>query len=174
MTVGSLDGDDPVKCSRDIVIVPDVDLASIDKDSFDVIVSSRMSVNKNRRLSWQVIFKVLPGGLGGAKALAASKLVGELLKNQEKKGKLIAAICASPALVLKAHEICIGKTITCYPSFKDDLEGKFTFVDEDVVQDGILITSQGPSTVFDFALKIVENLIGAEKAKQVGKGILLK
>lgn len=38
MTVAGLDGTDPVKCSRDVVIVPDVALASIDKDSFDVIV----------------------------------------------------------------------------------------------------------------------------------------
>lgn len=37
---------------------------------------------------------VLPGGLGGAKAMAESKIVGELLKEQEKTGKWIAAICA--------------------------------------------------------------------------------
>lgn len=118
--------------------------------------------------------QVLPGGLGGAKAMAASSLVGDLLKNQEKNGKLIAAICASPALVLKSHEVGVGKKITCYPSFKNDVDGKFTFVDEVVVQDGKLITSQGPSTVFAFALKIVENLVGAEKTKEVSNGILLK
>lgn len=106
--------------------------------------------------------------------MAASSLVGDLLKNQEKNGKLIAAICASPALVLKSHEVGVGKKITCYPSFKNDVDGKFTFVDEAVVQDGKLITSQGPSTVFAFALKIVENLVGAEKAKEVSNGILLK
>lgn len=106
--------------------------------------------------------------------MASSQLIGDLLKNQEKNGKLIAAICASPALVLKAHEIGVGKTITCYPSFKDDLGGKFTFSDEIVVQDGKLITSQGPATVFAFALKIAENLVGAEKAKAVQNGILLK
>lgn len=118
--------------------------------------------------------QVLPGGLGGAKAFAASSLIGGLLQHQEKSGKLIAAICASPALVLKAHEIGVGKNITCYPSFKDDLGEKYTFIDEVVVQDGKLITSQGPSTVFAFALKIAENLVGAEKAKQVADGILFK
>lgn len=106
--------------------------------------------------------------------MAESSLLGDLLKHQESSGKLIAAICASPALVLKSHEIGIGKKITCYPSFKDQLDGKFTFVDEVVVQDGKLITSQGPSTVFAFALKIAENLVGAEKANEVSKGILLK
>lgn len=37
---------------------------------------------------------VLPGGLGGAKAMAESKIVGELLQDQEKNGRLVAAICA--------------------------------------------------------------------------------
>lgn len=106
--------------------------------------------------------------------MAASKLVGDFLKHQEKNGKLVAAICASPAMVLKAHEVGVGKKITCYPAFKDELAGKFTFVDEVVVQDGQLITSQGPSTVFAFALKIAENLVGAEKAKQVSDGLLIK
>lgn len=161
-----------MKCSRDVVIVPDVALSSIDKDSFDVIVNILLADEKPGNNFF--IFKVLPGGLGGAKAMSESKLVADLLKHQEKSGKLIAAICASPALVLKAHEVGVGKKITCYPSFKDTLDGKFTFVDEVVVQDGKLITSQGPSTVFAFALKIAENLVGAEKAKQVSDGILLK
>lgn len=75
--------------------------------------------------------------------MAGSKLIGDLLKHQENNGKLIAAICASPALVLKKHGIGVGKRITCYPSFKNDLGEKFTFCDEAVVQDGKLITSQG-------------------------------
>lgn len=37
---------------------------------------------------------ILPGGLGGAQALADSKVVGELLKEQEQAGRWIAAICA--------------------------------------------------------------------------------
>lgn len=106
--------------------------------------------------------------------MAASQLIGDLLRNQEKNDKWIAAICASPALVLKAHKIGLGKNMTCYPSFKDDLDGSYKFLDEVVVEDGKLITSQGPSTVFSFALKIAEKLVGAEKAKEVQKGILLK
>ena len=36
-----------------------------------------------------------------------------------------------------------------------------------MVQDGNLITSQGPGTTFDFALKIVEYLEGAEKSNSL-------
>jgi putative intracellular protease/amidase len=106
--------------------------------------------------------------------MADSKIVGDMLKHQEKHDKFIAAICAAPALVLKAHKIGVGKKITCYPSFQNDLEDMYEFIDERVVQDGKLITSQGPSTVFEFALKIAEHLVGAVKAKQVADGILLK
>ncbi|KAG5680081.1 hypothetical protein PVAND_009608 [Polypedilum vanderplanki] len=155
VTVAGLDGKDPVKCSRDVMVVPEVALSDVaNNKSFDAIV--------------------LPGGLGGAKALAESSLIKELLKKQEQKNKIIAAICASPALVFKAHNIAVNKKITCYPSFQKDLGSDYTFVDEVVVQDGKIITSQGPSTVFKFALKIAENLVGEEKAAAVAQGILLK
>lgn len=66
-----------VKCSREIVIKPDISIAEApSKGPFDVIV--------------------LPGGLGGAKALAESKDVGNLLKQQQEAGRYIAAICAAP------------------------------------------------------------------------------
>ena len=64
-----------MRCSRGVVICPDV---GIDEASgggpYDLLV--------------------LPGGLGGAKALAESETVGKLLKEQESGGRLIAAICA--------------------------------------------------------------------------------
>lgn len=46
VTVAGLDGVDPVKCSRDVVIVPDAALSSIDKDSFDVIVIAQFVIEK--------------------------------------------------------------------------------------------------------------------------------
>lgn len=44
--------------------------------------------------------------------------------------------------------------------------------DKTVVQDGNIITSRGPGTTFDFALKITEQLVGAEVAKEVAKAML--
>jgi protein DJ-1 len=101
----------------------------------------------------------MPGGLAGSKAMAESALVGEILKHFEKNDKYIAAICAAPTALLK-HSIGIGKHITSYPSFKDQLSEKYQYNDVDiVVQDGKLITSRGPYTAFPFALKICENLV---------------
>ena len=57
-------------CSRKVVISPDTCLASVKDKSFDVVI--------------------LPGGLGGAEALAKSSEVGDILRKQEKDGKSLA------------------------------------------------------------------------------------
>lgn len=118
---------------------------------------------------------VLPGGLGGSKAMADSPLVGEILKRQEKEGRLIAAICAAP-IALQSHGIASGKKITSYPSFKNQLcDAGYCYDDESkVVQDGNLITSRGPATAFDFGLKIASVLTGEDKAKEVAKAMLIQ
>lgn len=115
---------------------------------------------------------MLPGGTG-YKAMAESKKLGEILKKHETDGRIIAAICAAPVALL-AHSIGLGKSLTSYPSVKDQLIGKYSYVeDQIVVQDGQLITSRGPGTAMVFGLKVAETLIGKEKAQQVAKGMLL-
>lgn len=75
VTVAGVPNATPVKCSRDVVIVPDLSVCEANaKGPYDVLV--------------------LPGGLGGSKALASDTTVQEMLKAQEKCGGLIAAICA--------------------------------------------------------------------------------
>lgn len=56
---------------------------------------------------------------------------------------------------------------------KDQLTDYKYIDDQKVVQDGHLITSRGPATAFDFALKIAENLVGAEAAQKTAQGMLL-
>jgi putative intracellular protease/amidase len=51
---------------------------------------------------------------------------------------------------------------------------EFKWLDERVVQDDNLITSQGPGTTFEFALKIVEYLLGAEKSHSLIDPMRLK
>uniref|UniRef100_A0A336LX85 CSON006746 protein n=1 Tax=Culicoides sonorensis TaxID=179676 RepID=A0A336LX85_CULSO len=115
---------------------------------------------------------VLPGGLGGAKALADSKVVGDLLQKQEKSGRICAAICAGPTAFL-SHSIGLGKKLTSYPSVKGELAGKYTYMEENVVVDGNIVTSRGPGTAFDFGLKLGELLVGAEVSKDAASKMLL-
>ena len=50
----------------------------------------------------------------------------------------------------------------------------YKYSEKRVEQDGKLITSRGPGTTFEFALKIVEILQGAEKRDIIVPPMLLK
>ncbi|CAG2101770.1 unnamed protein product [Medioppia subpectinata] len=150
--MGGLSGKDAVKCSRDVVIVPDISLSEV-KQEFDVIV--------------------LPGGLEGANALAASPLVGQLLRQQEDSKRVIAAICAAP-IALKSHRIGLKKKITSHPSKAQELKSDYDYSEDRVVIDGQLITSRGPGTAFEFALAIVDKLMGSDKVKEISVPMILK
>lgn len=56
---------------------------------------------------------------------------------------------------------------------KEQLKNDYGYQEDKVVIDGKLITSRGPGTAFDFALTIVDNLIGKEKASEIAKAMLL-
>ena len=117
---------------------------------------------------------VCPGGMPGAANLAANNVIGELLRRQHEAGRLVAAICAAPAVTLAPLGILDGKQATCYPGFEAQLQaGGATHKAERVVRDGNVITSNGPSSAIPFGLALVEALCGADAAAQVAAGILL-
>lgn len=113
---------------------------------------------------------VCPGGLPGAKYLSEDERVLNLIREFNKmENKYIAAICASPAMVLSAANIEENRYITSYPGedFEKMLE-KSNYVDELVVVDGNLITSRGPGTTLLFAYKLVDVLGGDSEALKDG------
>jgi protein DJ-1 len=75
---------------------------------------------------------------------------------------------------LQAHGVFAGRRMTSYPSFHEQLASHGHVEQARVVQDGNLITSQGPGTAFEFALAIVTRLQGAERAAQVEGPLLLR
>ncbi|MFH1752853.1 MAG: DJ-1 family glyoxalase III [Candidatus Omnitrophota bacterium] len=107
---------------------------------------------------------VLPGGLPGADNLAKSKRLADLIRETHKRGAVIAAICASPALVLAPLGILNEKKATCYPGMERSFGQEISFCEEKVVIDGNIITSRAPGTALAFALAIVERLAGRESA----------
>ena len=145
VTVAGIDGPDPVRCSRGVVITPDVALAEVN-GAFDVIV--------------------LPGGAEGAKRLAQSAKVGELLQEQEQSGRWVAAICAA-VIALPTHGVFRDRQLTSHPSVKSMVETWGEYSEHSVVADRNLITSRGPGTAFAFALRIVGALTDAQRMVQV-------
>ena len=117
---------------------------------------------------------VLPGGMPGAKNLAENNEVINILKNYHDRGKVVAAICASPAYALLKSGVLKGKKATCYPGFENYFGDDIEYLEDDVVVEGNVITSRGPGTAFCFSLAVVEKLIGSEMAEDVKKNALIK
>ncbi|MDF7670356.1 DJ-1/PfpI family protein [Orbaceae bacterium ESL0721] len=115
---------------------------------------------------------ILPGGLKGAENFRDSPAVIEKLKTAHQKGHLIAAICASPAMVLQYHNLLPDAEMTGYPTTKSHFrywQSERVYFDPKYR----VITSQGPATSIDFALKIVAVLKGDDKAAEVAEQLVL-
>jgi 4-methyl-5(b-hydroxyethyl)-thiazole monophosphate biosynthesis len=112
---------------------------------------------------------VLPGGSQGVANLAKSSKLKEFLEALNEKGKMIAAICAAPMVLAKYH-IVDKKRATIYPGMERELPYPR---DDRVVVDGNVITSQGPGTAMEFALAIVEKLVGREKAWELREQLVV-
>lgn len=118
---------------------------------------------------------VIPGGMPGATNIAASPEADKLIRGHLAKGKLVAAICASPAVVLASKGILKGKKATCHPSFENELKASGAGFSEDrVVRDGNIITSRGPGTAAEFSIEVISFLLGPGAAKTIFEGTLQK
>ncbi len=113
---------------------------------------------------------VLPGGWGGTYALAENVRVQELLREFKEK-KIVGAMCAAPYALKKAG--VLGEKYTAYPGAVEEIDHPGYISDEKVVEDGNVITSQGPGTAVCFGLAIVKRLVGEETAQQIKEGMLL-
>jgi 4-methyl-5(b-hydroxyethyl)-thiazole monophosphate biosynthesis len=120
----------------------------------------------------EIFMIVLPGGMPGASNLNAhAGLKAQIMKfNTEKKQ--LAAICAAP-LVYGNLGILKGRQAVCYPGFEQYLKGAEVLLIP-VVDSGNIITSRGPGTAIQFALKIVEKTLSAEKAEIVASQMLVE
>jgi 4-methyl-5(b-hydroxyethyl)-thiazole monophosphate biosynthesis len=117
---------------------------------------------------------IIPGGSKGAENLAASSRVKMLIRTMDSGKKLIAAICASPAIVLGPMGILNGRKATCYPGMEEVFPPEVMFVNGSVVQDGHIITSRGVATALDFSIKILESLIGKDTADMIARNVLIR
>ena len=95
VTVASVEPTLLVRCSRGVKLEADVFISSCVEHQWDLIA--------------------LPGGMPGAERLRDSPDLDKLLRRQNENNKYIAAMCASPAVVLASKGLLVGKTATCYP-----------------------------------------------------------
>jgi protease I len=100
---------------------------------------------------------VIPGGYSPDHLRAEEDVVG-FVRGFVDGNKLVAAICHGPQLLIEAHSV-EGKQLTSWKSVRTDLENAgASWVDEEVVVDGKLITSRKPDDLPAFTQAILERL----------------
>jgi 4-methyl-5(b-hydroxyethyl)-thiazole monophosphate biosynthesis len=146
----NFDGNLTMRASRGVTLTADCKLVDVADDEFDAVI--------------------LAGGIEGAEVFRDSTLLVEIVRQQMYEGKLVAAICAAPALVLAHHELYSDALMTAHPSFEHHIaknKWRVKRVTYDINHN--LLTSQGPGTALEFAMEIIINLSGKAHAWTVAE-----
>jgi 4-methyl-5(b-hydroxyethyl)-thiazole monophosphate biosynthesis len=144
----------PVTASRKVKLIPDKSLEEVKGVEFDMVV--------------------LPGGGDGVENLKRDPRIEAMLRGMNERQKWVTAICAAPTL-LAAYGLLEGKKATSHPSRRDQTaREEVHYQEQRVVQDGHLITSRGPGTAMEFALKLVEVLCGSEKVEELKEALVMR
>lgn len=142
----------PVVLARGLRLMPDMGIADCVTQTYDCIA--------------------LPGGMPGAKHLQCSAPLTTLLRAQRARKGWLAAICASPAVVLVGTPGLLppGTRLTGHAAFDDQLGAAGGNSSRVVVdQAARVITSKGPGTALEWSLAIVALLAGPARAAEVAK-----
>jgi protease I len=116
----------------------DVAVADADADSFDALV--------------------LPGGVANPDALRLDEDAVAFAKAFMRADKPVAAICHAAWTLVEADEVR-GRTLTSWPSLQTDIRNAGgTWVDEELVVDGNLISSRKPADLDAFNAAILDAL----------------
>ena len=115
---------------------------------------------------------VLPGGMPGTLNLGQSDTVKKALQFAKEQDKWITAICAAPS-VLGREGLLKDKKAVVYPGMEKELHCA-KVGHETLCVDGKVITAKGPGVAFDFALKLVEVLLGKEVRKSLAEKMVCK
>ena len=98
---------------------------------------------------------IVPGGYAADKMRLHQPMI-DLVRQAHNLGKVVAAICHGPQLLISA-DIINGRRLTSWPSVAVDLKNAGAiWVDEPVVQDGNLITSRKPADLPKFNKAIIK------------------
>ncbi len=103
---------------------------------------------------------VVPGGTVNADHLRTDEDAQQIVREALETDTVTAVICHGPWLLVSAG-VAKGRTLTSYPSLAIDLENAgATWMDDEVVVDGNLITSRNPDDLPAFVDAISEALVG--------------
>lgn len=150
VVTASLAGGLEVRSAHGVTMLADASFEEAEKDDFDAIV--------------------LPGGGEGTENLKASRALIERLRRQKEEGRLLAAICAAPTVLVEAGVLEEGQHITCYPACSVDLDRPCASVP--VVEDHNVITGQAPGSAMLFSLVVLKALTDKRISMKVARGLV--
>jgi 4-methyl-5(b-hydroxyethyl)-thiazole monophosphate biosynthesis len=142
----------PIIASRQTRHLADIHLADVDPSrEFEIVI--------------------LPGGVEGAKNLAASPLVRDWLFRQRERNQWVGAICAAPTALLAHGWLPPAAKLTSHPSAQSQFSSGQVQAGQRVVIDGKLITSLAAGSAMEFAFEIVRQLRGPAAVGKVNQGV---
>lgn len=101
---------------------------------------------------------VIPGGQINPDLLRANKEAMSIVRAFLDSGKVVAAICHGPWLLVEADAVR-GRTVTSYASIRTDVKNAGgNWVDREVAVDKGIITSRSPADLKAFVAKIIEEI----------------
>jgi protease I len=119
-------------------IAVDLEIAAVDATEYDCLI--------------------IPGGQINPDVLRADNDAIDLVLDFVDGGKLVAAICHGPWLLVEA-DVVEGHALTSWKSIKTDIENAGgEWLDQDVVVDDGIITSRSPKDLDAFVGKIIEEI----------------
>ncbi len=123
----------------------------------------------------------VPGGMPGAANIAFCESAVNFITDCAAAGKLVAAICAAPVVVLAKTGLLAGLHYTCYPGMEEGLSQycgdpeKMEICMKDSclernrpwVFDSNVLTGRGPGAAEEFAMEFVRLLAGEAVASRI-------
>jgi protease I len=103
---------------------------------------------------------IVVGGMGSPDHLWNEPKLHQIVRDLHKDNKVVAAICLSGAVLANAG-VLKGKRATVWPmyeSLKALSDGNAQYIEQPVVQDGKLITANGPEAAHQFGETIIAEL----------------
>lgn len=143
----------PLRATFGFSVIPQAHVSDLDLDDFDALA--------------------IPGGFAGAGYYdeALSEPFLDVIRSFAARDRPVASVCVA-SLALGAAGVINGRRATIYHQAggkrKQELEEYGAqFVDQAVVQDGRLISSTGPGTAIEVALRLLANLTSPENAAHI-------
>jgi protease I len=109
---------------------------------------------------------MIPGGVGNPDQLRGDENMVAFVRDFFEQGKPVAAICHAPWVLIDAG-VVRGRTVTSWPTVGTDLRNAgASWVDQEVVVDGGLVTSRKPDDIPAFNKKMIEEFAEGMHARQ--------